>query len=166
MSEAPNVSEAPNAREPSRRRFDVPLWIGGAALLIAMATDALAVLGRHIGRPLLGSLELVQAAILVAASTALVAATLAGKHASARLLLDRLRPAALARMERINAVLTLLFFAALAAAQIWIASDLWGSHEESELLHLPYAPLRLVAIAAALLGLAISARRAVRARAS
>ncbi|MBN2320552.1 MAG: hypothetical protein JXR49_15850, partial [Acidobacteria bacterium] len=39
-------------------------YLGGIALLFAMAVDTLAVAGRHIGMPLPGSIELVQAAIL------------------------------------------------------------------------------------------------------
>jgi len=34
----------------------------------------------------------------------------------------------------------------LATGSIWIAHDLRGGHEESELLHIPYAPLRVISI--------------------
>ena len=126
-------------------------YIGACALLLAMAVDAIAVIGRHIGVPLLGSLELVQAAILVASSSALVSATLAGRHASARFLIDRVSPRVRAVMQRSNGILTFVFFLALAVGQIWIAADLWHGHEDSELLHIPYAPLRVTSIVAAVL---------------
>ena len=41
------------------------IWVGGAAMLVATGTDTLAVLGRNFGLPLIGSIEIVQAAVLV-----------------------------------------------------------------------------------------------------
>jgi len=139
-------------------------YLGAAALLFAMATDALAVIGRHIGKPLLGSIELVQAAMLVASSAAIVSATAAHKHAVVHLLIDRLSPRAQGVMSRIHAAFCAIFFIALAVGSIWIAFDLRASHETSEILNLPYAPLRIVSILA-VLGVAlicllrVSARR-------
>jgi hypothetical protein len=52
------------------------VWLAGGALLVAMATDTMAMLGRHLRLPLLGSIEIVQAAVLVAASGALLLATI------------------------------------------------------------------------------------------
>ena len=146
---------APTARGPL-------FYIGAAALLGAMAVDATAVLGRHVGLPLLGSLELVQAAILLASSAALVAATLERRHAAARLVLDRVSPFARRVMQRFNAVLTVLFFTILGIGQTWIAADLWREHESSELLHIPYAPLRIVSIVAMLLAAVTVARQLIR----
>jgi TRAP-type C4-dicarboxylate transport system permease small subunit len=125
-------------------------YLGAAALLFAMAADAIAVLGRHLGMPLLGSIELVQAAMLVASSAAIVSATMAGKHAVVHLVIDRLSPAARATMQRIHSALCATFFLALAAGSIWIALDLRGSYEQSELLQIPYAPLRIISIASVL----------------
>jgi hypothetical protein len=51
-----------------------------------------------------------------------------------------------------------LLFAALLAGTVWIAADLWHGHEESELLRIPYRPLRIVA-AASLAGLLILSLR-------
>ena len=42
------------------------------------------------------------------------------------------------------------FSSRLAVGSIWIAFDLRDGHEQSELLHIPYAPLRVVSIAAVL----------------
>jgi TRAP-type C4-dicarboxylate transport system permease small subunit len=137
-------------------------YVGATALLLAMAVDALAVLGRHIGLPLLGSLELVQAAIVVASSTAIVFATLANRHAAARFLLDRSTPRVRRLLQQFARVLTLLFFLILASGQTWITHDLWDGHEDSELLHIPFAPLRLVSIVAVLLAAGITLRRLLR----
>ena len=121
---------------------------GGAALLVAMLVDALAVLGRHVGMPLLGSIELVQAAVLVSGSIALLIATLAGVHARVHLLVDRLPPAVAEGLRRLGLLLGGLLFLALLAASLWIAHDLWRGQEQSELLALPYRPLRVFAVLA------------------
>ena len=135
-----------------QRRDLAEIWLfylGAAALLFAVAVDAIAVIGRHIGKPLLGSIELMQAAILIAASAAIVSATMVDKHAVVHLLIDRLSPRMRLIMGRVHAALCAwCFFIALAAGSIWIALDLRGGNEESELLHIPYAPLRVVSIVA------------------
>jgi TRAP-type C4-dicarboxylate transport system permease small subunit len=136
-------------------------YLGGLALLFAMAVDTLAVLGRHIGIPLPGSIELVQAAILVASSAAMLSATLADKHARVRLVMNRMKNGPLATLKRVQAVFSVLFFCALAAGSIWIFMDLWGGSEESEVLHIPFAPLRIVCIVS-VLGVAFDFLRRLR----
>jgi TRAP-type C4-dicarboxylate transport system permease small subunit len=126
------------------------LYLGSISLLFAMAVEAVAVLGRHIGMPLPGSIELVQAAILVAASAAILSATLADKHARVRLLVNRLKGGPLVMLKRVQAVFSVIFFCALAAGSIWTFMDLWGGYEESEVLHIPFAPLRIVCIVSVL----------------
>jgi TRAP-type C4-dicarboxylate transport system permease small subunit len=128
-----------------------------------MATDAASVIGRHLGIRFLGSIELVQAAILVASSSALVAAILSRKHARVHLLIGRVSPRVRAVLECLNSVLSAVFFFALSAGVIWIAHDEWYAHEESELLHIPFAPLRIVA-SAAVLGAAFILLRQARGR--
>ena len=130
-------------------------YLGAAGLLLAMTVDAVAVVGRHIGWPLLGSIELVQAAILVASSTAMLSATLAGKHATVHMLMDRLSAGSRALMQKIHALLCALFFLTLACGGVWILNDLWDGHEESEVLHIPFIPLRLLSIIA-VLGVALT----------
>jgi len=137
-------------------------YLGAAALLFATAVDALAVIGRHIGMPLLGSIELMQAAILIASSAAIVSVTMVDKHAVVHLLIDRLSPRIQRAMSRIHAVLCALFFFALAAGSIWIALDLHGGNEESELLRIPYAPLRVITILSVSGVALIHLRRAVK----
>ena len=122
--------------------------LGGFALLLAMAVDALAVIGRHIGVPLLGSIELVQAAVLVSGSIALLVATLADAHARVHLLADRLPATWQNVLLRTGHLLACLLFLALMASSMWIATDLWQGNEQSELLRIPYRPLRIVAIVA------------------
>lgn len=91
-------------------------YVGAAGLLFAIGADALAVLGRHLGIPLLGSIELMQAAILLASSAAMVLATVAKKHAVVHLLIDRLSARRRNVMERVHALLGALFLRHLAWA--------------------------------------------------
>jgi TRAP-type C4-dicarboxylate transport system permease small subunit len=148
------MTVAPEKNEP-QKDFSIKVWkwlfyLGGIALLFAMAVEAVAVLGRHIGLPLPGSIELVQAAILVASSAAMLSATLADKHARVRLVVDRLKGGPLAVLNRVQVLFSVLFFCTLAASSIWIFVDLWGGFEESEVLHIPLAPLRIVCIVSVL----------------
>lgn len=148
--------------EPRRGPTNWLFLVGAAGLLLAMATDAIAVVGRHIGRPLLGSIEVVQAAILLASSAAMVSATLAEKHAVVHLLIDRMSPASRALLQRLHALLCVVFFAALGAGSIWIALEMRGGYERSELLGIPFAPLRCISILAVLAVAVIYALRALR----
>jgi TRAP-type C4-dicarboxylate transport system permease small subunit len=129
----------------SQRRGPI-FYVGATALLTAMAVDTLAVIGRHIGVSLLGSIELVQAAMLLASSAALVAATLQRQHASVHLLIDRLPPRARRAAAALGLILSIAFFLCLVAGSVWIAWDMRAAHEASDLLKIPYAPLRLASI--------------------
>ena len=64
----------------------VSFVLGSIGLLGAMSIDALAVLGRHLGLPLLGSIELVQACVVLMGSSALVGTTVRHGHASVQLI--------------------------------------------------------------------------------
>jgi TRAP-type C4-dicarboxylate transport system permease small subunit len=121
-------------------------YMGGAALLFAMSVDTIAVIGRHIGWPLWGSIEMVQAAILVASSVAILTATLARKHVRVRVLMDRLEGRSGMWLQRIQAVFCIVFFCALTAGSFWIYMDERNGFEESEVLHIPFAPLRIICI--------------------
>lgn len=122
--------------------------VGGLALFLAMATDAAAVIGRHVGLPLRGSIELVQGFVLVSGSLAMVLATVAGEHARVHLLVDRVPDRMKALLRRVGLLCGALFFAALLTASFLIARDVWAGYEESELLHVPYRPLRVLAVLA------------------
>lgn len=138
--------------------------IGGVALLAATGIDAIAVVGRHIGLPVRGSIELVQVAVLVAGSLALLVATLERSHARVHLLADRMSDTIRDLIERISAVLGAAFFAALLAGSAWLMSDLWAGHEQSEILGFPWRAIRvfantaLLVIVLALLGQAVRTR--------
>lgn len=121
------------------------VWIAGGALLVAVAVDTLAMIGRQIRIPLLGSIEIVEAVVLIAAAGALIVATVGGAHARVNLVFDRLPPGFRRAVRGFHAIAACLLFAVLLAGTVWIAADLWAGHEESELLHIPYKPLRIVA---------------------
>lgn len=133
------------------RPVTIVFHCGAAALLLAAGVDVVAVAGRHLGIPLLGSLEIVQALILIASSSALVCATVARKHAAVHILVDRVGPASRGWLQRCSALLCVIFLISLAAGSAWIASDLRGAHEQSELLHIPFAPLRVISCVALLM---------------
>lgn len=121
------------------------VWLGGIALLAAALLETISVIGRHIGLPFHGSIELIQAAVLVAGSVALVIATARGSHARVRLLLDRLPAGARLAGERACAAAVALAFLLVFAGSVWIAVDLWNGHERSELIGVPWRALRLFA---------------------
>ncbi|MCX7675885.1 MAG: TRAP transporter small permease subunit [Alteraurantiacibacter sp.] len=129
----------------SNRAKRACIWVGGLALLAATATDTLAVIGRAIGAPLTGSIELMQAIVLVSGTFGLIVATLDDSHARVRLVVDRLSAGKRLWADRFSDVLALLFVLALLAGSVWLAVELWGSHEQSEVIGVPWALLRLIA---------------------
>jgi TRAP-type transport system small permease protein len=131
----------PNATTPRGPLF----YVGAAGLLIVMSIETIAVIGRHIGWPLLGAIEIIQAAILTAACAAMLSATLNNTHATVHLLTDRLSPTNKQWFLRFASLLSGLLFAALCAATIWLGADFWHAHEESELMHISFRPLRAIA---------------------
>ncbi len=147
-----------------KRLRDALVWVAGGALLIAAAVDVLAMLGRQIRVPLIGSIEIVEAAILFAAAGGLIIATLDSAHARVNLLLERLSAAARERALKLHAFTAALLFAALLAGTVWIAADLWNGHEESELLRIPYRPLRIATAVSLTVLLLLSLLRLVRRR--
>jgi len=120
----------------------IAVWTGGAALLAATAVDTLAVVGRNIGLPLVGSIELVQAAVLVSGVFGLIFATAGDDHARVRIVTDRLSRG---WVDVVGPLSMALFFAALLIGSVWLASDLWHGHERSELLGVSWRALRLIA---------------------
>ncbi|MCP5143633.1 MAG: TRAP transporter small permease [Gammaproteobacteria bacterium] len=144
--------------------YRVLVITGGTALLTAMVVDTLAVIGRHTGIPLLGSIELVQAVVAIASATAMIVATLNGSHAVVRLITDRLPERQAAWFARVNALLAALFFCALLAGSVWITSDLWFGFEETELWRIPYRPLRVLVCICAFCVALIFAWHALRGR--
>lgn len=134
------------------------IWVGGFALLAATLIDLLAVIGRHVGLPLAGSIELMQSMIVISGATGILIATMDSSHARVRILVDRFRPGWRASADRWSDLLSLVFLLALLIGSAWIAIDLWGGHEQSELLGVPWRLLRLFAnacLAATILVLAL-----------
>lgn len=121
------------------------IWLGGLALLASALVDTLAVIGRHAGFPIPGSIELVQAIVLVTGCTGLVVATLADRHARVRVIVDRLPAVWRGIVDRLSDMLTLAFCCCLLAGSVWLSADLWSGYEQSELLGIPWAALRLFA---------------------
>jgi TRAP-type C4-dicarboxylate transport system permease small subunit len=133
----------------------VLFYVGSAGLLCMMLVEAAAVIGRHVGMPVTGALEIVQAAIVPAACAGMLIATLRGAHAAVHMLTDRLPPAARRWIDRFGTLLAAAFFAAMCGGAAWLAAEYWDTYEQSEVLHIPFRPLRaLVALTGAALALA------------
>lgn len=134
-------------RPPARKWwYRACIVLGGGALLAAAVIDFFAIIGRHSGVPLLGSIELVQVLVCIAGTAALLAVTLNGNHARVRLVTDRVRRSTANVMYRINALCGSVFFLLLACGSAWLAYDLWSAQEASELWRLPYRPLRIAGV--------------------
>ena len=123
--------------------------IGAGALLLAMATDAIAVVGRHAGFSFLGAIELFQVFAVVATSAAIVLATLSQRHAAVHILTEYVAPPTKLWLDRAGLAAGALSFALLSAGSLWVAGDLWDTHEMTELLGIPLRWFRLVWIVAA-----------------
>lgn len=133
---------------------DVLFYAGAAGLLTVMVVEVIAVIGRHVRVPLLGALELAQAAIVPAACASMVIASLTGAHAAVHLVTERMPERVRAAMARISALLAGVFFTGLAIGSCWLTIEFWSSFEETDVLHIPFRPLRvLVTICAAALAL-------------
>ena len=128
---------------PESRR-GVLFYIGAGGLLAVMVIEAIAVAGRHVRMPLLGALELAQAAIVPAACASMVIASLAGSHAVVHIVTERLPVSMRGVMSRVSALLAGVFFAALCIGACWLTQDFWSSFEETDVLHIPFRPLRLL----------------------
>jgi TRAP-type C4-dicarboxylate transport system permease small subunit len=123
--------------------------IGAGALLLAMATDAIAVIGRHAGFSFLGAIELFQVFAVVATSAAIVLTTLSKRHAAVHILTEYVAPPRKLWLDRAGLAAGALSFALLCAGSLWVAGDLWNTHEMTELLGIPLRWFRLVWIVSA-----------------
>lgn len=130
-----------------KRAFTWLIWLGGIGLLAATAIDTAGVIGRHVGLPLHGSIELMQPAILLAGIAGLIASTVMRSHAKVHIVIDRLAEHARRRARRFADAAALLFFGGLLVGSAWIQIDMWDSHERSELLGVPWAAMRMLATA-------------------
>lgn len=139
-----------------------PAWlivVAGIPLLLAMLVEFIAVLGRNTGWSFVGSIELMQVMILLSSSGALIAATMSRSHAKVTILSRRISGRSGRILRTVVALGGAIFFFSLAAGSAWILIDMWHSHEQSELLGLPYLPLRFVVVGSTLLVGCLYARR-------
>jgi TRAP-type C4-dicarboxylate transport system permease small subunit len=141
LNDVPQQNRRPT---PMRRLL---LATGSAALLLAMASDALAVLGRHIGFAVNGSIELFQVCAVVALSSAILIATLDGRHAAVDLLLLRVPDCGKAWLRVLARAAGAVAFGLITIGSIWVAIDLWPTHEMTEQLGIPLRGFRLFWIA-------------------
>jgi TRAP-type C4-dicarboxylate transport system permease small subunit len=137
-------------------------WAGGIGLLLATAVDTAGVIGRHVGLPVHGSIELIQPAILLAGVAGLLAATWTRSHAKVHLVIDRLGARGRRRAGRFADMSALLFFAGLLVGSAWLQIDMWDSHERSELVGVPWAAMRILTSAGLLAITCLLAWRMVR----
>jgi TRAP-type C4-dicarboxylate transport system permease small subunit len=135
--------------------------IGGVPLLAAMFTEFLAVVARNTGWNIVGSIEFVQAMVLLSSCGAIVLATLSRSHAKVTVISRRITGRSGSALRLVIALGASTFFLALAAGSAWIAMDMWGAAEQSELLAIPYLPLRCVAALATFVVAVIYARRVI-----
>jgi hypothetical protein len=124
--------------------------LGSVGLIMATAADAVSVAGRHLGFRLIGSIELVQAAVVLLASAAMLVVTIGRGHASVHMVTGRLRSATRVKLGRAVALISAAVFLALAAGSAWIVAELWHGYEQTELLHLPLRWLRVLWVVFAL----------------
>lgn len=136
--------------------------LGSIGLLGATAVDAIAVAGRHAGFTLLGSIELVQAASVITATSAMVVATAVGAHASVHIVTQRLSEHARVGLAKWAGLLGAILFIAILAGSSWVAAEMWPGHEQTELLAIPIRWLRAFWIVGALLITVLFVRRSVR----
>lgn len=122
----------------------VSFGIGAFGLLGAMLVDFTAVLGRHTGLPLLGSIEMSEVCIVCMASASLLGVTLQRGHASVHLLTERLAERPKRLFARASDGLSAIFFAFILGGSLILLSDLWNGAEHSELLGVPIMPLRVI----------------------
>ena len=95
--------------------------------------------------PLPGSIELMQAVVLVSSAIGMVIATWEDSHARVRLLVDRLGGVSRAIADRLSDAMTFIFVLALLAGSLWLSVDLWDGYEQSEVVGVPWSVLRLIA---------------------
>lgn len=153
------MSDMPQ-RESTLVRFATLL--GSFGILAATLADGLGVAGRHTGIPFLGSIELVQAAVVLLAATSMFVVTVKGGHATVHMLTARLSAQRADLLRRLGALLSGLAFLLIAAGSAWVAAELWSGFEQTELLHIPLRWLRLVWVVFALLVAGAFLRAALR----
>jgi len=120
----------------------IAFFVGAIGLLGAGLSDFCGVVGRHIGYPLPGAIELVRLFIVLIVSASVIIVTWENGHAAVHVVVERTRPAGRTALLRLGAASGAVAFALLSAASIWMLALTWGGGEQTDLLGLPLAPLR------------------------
>ncbi len=148
------MSGAGGDRGGGERPASVGAWVlfafGAAGLLGAASTDLLAMIGRRVGAPFLGSVEVAQVCVLLAGGASLVAATLGRDHAAVRVFTEKASPRLRGILGRVACLTAAAFFAVLTIGSAWIMWDLRDGAEQTELLAIPVVVLRAFWLACAI----------------
>lgn len=127
------------------RTYRMAIWFGGLALLAAAMIDSCAVVARNANMGIHGSIELIQAAVLIAGAIGLVVAIGSRTYARVHLLTERASASGKIWMERVAILMVAIFFLCILGGSSWIAADLWGGQELSEVMGVPWRWMRLFA---------------------
>ncbi|GAB1256387.1 hypothetical protein NBRC116494_08890 [Aurantivibrio plasticivorans] len=121
---------------------------GAITLALTMLLVSASAIGRHFGLPLPGTVEIVEALILVTAAAGILSTTIERAHASAKLITELLPPSTRRFVEVLGLILGIIFCAGLVIGNTWLIYDVWGLQEASHLLGIPIVPLRILFVAA------------------
>jgi TRAP-type C4-dicarboxylate transport system permease small subunit len=132
----------------------VLLVTGGVGLIGAILTDSIAVVGRHVGVPFTGSIELMQAFIVVGAASGIALASIGATHAAVDLVFHRMPVSAQRIAHRLAALLGFAFLTALVIGSAWIAWEYRDAGERTEILGIELKWLRLFWIGCAVVAAA------------
>lgn len=122
------------------------IWFGGAALLLVTLIETLSVIAPFFGMSFLGSIEIVEALVLMSGAVGILMASLMQNHARVHLVLDHLPPVLRNYLNSFAFVVSAVFFLACLGGSIfnWVVTR---SHfEQSDVLQIPHEPLRILLI--------------------
>ena len=127
-----------------QRISTIALWSGASALLLLALVIVATALARTLGWVMAGSSEVVDVAIIVVASTALVAGTAAGSHPSVHILTSRMHPDRQKHLKIAASMLACAFFALLCYESGVILIRYAKLGESTQLLRISITPFRVV----------------------
>jgi TRAP-type C4-dicarboxylate transport system permease small subunit len=122
----------------------VALWAGAAALLLLALVIVGTALARTVGWVLVGGSEIVDVAIIIVSSMALVAGTAAGTHPSVHILTSRLSVERQKHLKIGASLLACVFFALLCFESAIALINYARLGEYTQLLHINITPFRAV----------------------
>lgn len=148
---APDAGQLHAGHRPTGPLAKASYVLGSTGLLAATAADSLAVAGRHTGVHLIGSIELVQSAVVLLAAAAMLMVTIGGGHATVHIVTERLSRRSAVGLRRLTDLVSAAVFLLLAIGSALVLAELWNGYEQTELLHIPLRWLRLLWVVFALL---------------